>query len=501
MRLHRPVKKILLISPHKVSYRGYKEDLTPVLGLAYIAAVLEQQGFEVKILDIAAENFFHVEEIEREIIRIGISYEEIEKRIRSFAPDVVGASCLISNQSEEMARLCRLTKSIDRDIITIVGGEHPSALPEDTLRNESIDFVVIGEGEYTTRDLLHHIVNGTDYSSLDGFAYRNDDRIVVNPKTTFIENLDELPLPARHLLPMKTYFKINLPQTGTSWRSPNTSMMTSRGCSARCIFCATSKFWGNRHRVRSVDKVLDEMEMLVKIYGVKELQFIDDNLTLEKDRAMRIFQGMIDRKLDLVWNTPQGIALWSIDEEVLNKMKESGCYEITFAVESGDDRVLKDIIRKPVRLETIEPLVKIAKKLGFITKGYFVVGLPGETLQNMEKTFVFARALSFDAAGIFIATPLPGTELYRLCTEKGYLKKDFSFLRATYARGNIDTPDFTSDQVEKLVSKNMLEINIGLLIRDPHKFLKKYTKILTGNPRLLVNHVLFLIRGLWRKSR
>jgi len=501
MRLHRPVKKVLLVSPHKVSYRGYKEDLTPVLGLAYIAAVLEQQGFEVKILDIAAEDFYHVEELGDDIIRIGIGYDEIEKRIRSFAPDTLGVSCLISNQSEEMVRLCELTKRIDRNIITIVGGEHPSALPEETLSNECIDFVVIGEGEYTTRDLLNHIANGTDYSSLDGFAYRDDGRIAVNPKTLFIENLDELPLPARHLLPMETYFRINLPQTGTSWRSPNTSIMTSRGCSARCIFCATSKFWGNRHRVRSIDKVLDEMEILVKKYGVRELQFIDDNLTLEKDRAMEIFQGMINRKLNLVWNTPQGIALWSIDEEVLKKMKESGCYEITFAVESGDDRVLKEIIRKPVRLETIEPLVKIARNLGFITKGYFVVGFPGETLQNMEKTFAFAKALSFDAAGIFIATPLPGTELYRLCNEKGYLKKDFSFLRATYARGNIDTPDFTSDQVEKLVSRNILEINLGLFIRSPGKFLKKYTSILTGNPCMLVNHILFLIRGLWRKKR
>ncbi len=501
MRLHKPVKKVLFISSHKVSFRGYKEDLTPVLGLAYIAAVLEQEGYQVKILDVAAEDFHHVEVLQGEIIRIGIGYEEIEKRIRSFAPDAVGVSCLISNQSAEMVRLCELVKSIDKDILTIVGGEHPSALPEDALKNESIDFVVIGEGEYTTRDLLNHVVKGTDYSSLDGFAYRDGDRIVVNPKTTFIENLDMLPLPARHLLPMDTYFKINLPQTGTSWKSPNTSIMTSRGCSARCIFCATSKFWGNRHRVRSVDKVLDEMELLVKTYGIKELQFIDDNLTLEKERAMQIFQGMIDRKLNLVWNTPQGIALWSVDDEVLKKMKESGCYEITFAVESGDERVLKEIIRKPVRLETIEPLVKSARKLGFITKGYFVVGLPGETLQDMEKTFAFARALAFDAAGIFIATPLPGTELYRLCNEKGYMKKDFSFQRATYARGNIDTPDFTSAQVEKLVSKNMLEINLGLLFRNPGKFLKKYARILTGNPRSIVNHVFFLIRGLWRKNR
>ena len=500
MRLHRAIKRVLLISPHKVSFRGYKEDLTPVLGLAYIAAVLEREGYEVKILDIAAEDFHHVEEIDSEIIRLGIGYAEIEKRIRSFSPDIVGVSCLISNQSAEMARLCELAKSIDSNVITIVGGEHPSALPEEALKDENIDFVIIGEGEYTTRDLLNHIVKGTDYSGLDGFAYRDEGRTMVNPKTRFIENLDELPLPARHLLPMETYFRINLPQTGTSWKSPNTSMMTSRGCSARCIFCATSRFWGNRHRVRSVEKVLDEMEMLVKTYGVKELQFIDDNLTLEKGRAMEIFQGMVDRKLDLVWNTPQGIALWSIDEEVLKKMKESGCYEITFAVESGDERVLKDIIRKPVKLEMIEPLVKTARKLGLITKGYFVVGLPGETLKDMEKTFAFARKLAFDAAGIFIATPLPGTELFRLCQEKGYMKKNFSFQRATYARGNIETPDFTSAQVEKLVSRNMLSINLGLLTRDPGKFLRKYTRILTGNPRSIANHVLFLWRGLWRKN-
>ncbi|MBN1592268.1 MAG: cobalamin-dependent protein [Candidatus Coatesbacteria bacterium] len=486
--------RILLISPHYRAPRGYKIDLTPPLGLAYIAAVLEREGYTVKILDVVAEDFHNRLAMNYGYVRAGLSYEAIEHRISEFKPAVVGVSCLLSSQFQDMCNICQIAKEKCGVPITVVGGEHTSALPEESLEKHYIDFVVIGEGEYTMRDLMRRISEGADYSDLDGLGFKKDGQIVVNPKTKFIENIDELPLPARHLLPMETYFKTNIPQSGTSAKSPNTPMMTSRGCPGRCVFCATAGFWGNRQRARSVRKVLDEMETLVRDYGVREIQFIDDNLTLNRDRAMALFNGMIERNLDLVWNTPQGIAVWGLDEEVLKKMKESGCYEITLGIESGDPGVLKNIVKKSIPMDKIERIAKAARKIGLITKGYFVVGLPGETLEQMNKTFELAKRLRLDAVGIFIATPLPGTELYRICKEKGYLKEGFSHERVNYARGNIETPDFTPRQVEQLVSKNILRINLGLLLRNPLRFFKKYFRIFFTNPGSLVKYVLFLLR-------
>jgi len=499
-KLKKEIKKILLIFPHRISMKGYKEDLTPPLGLAYIAAVLEERGYYVKILDVSAEDFYNREEIGGEYIQIGLSNEEIETRIIDFNPDVVGVSCLFSSQFQDMCDICKMTKKIDERIITVVGGEHPSALPEESLMNDYINFVVIGEGEYTMLYLMEAVKEGHDFSKIDGLGFKKGKRIVINPKTKFIEDLDELPLPARHLLPMETYFKMNLPQAGTSRKSPNTPIMTSRGCTGHCIYCATAKFWGRKYRTRSIEKTLEEMEYLTKEYGVKEVQFIDDNLTLNKKRTLQLFSGMIKRNLNLVWSTPQGIALWALDEEVLRKMKESGCYEITLGIESGDQEVLNDIIKKRLKLEKVEPLVKAARKLGLITKGYFVVGLPGETKEQMQKTFDFARKLKLDAAGIFIATPLPGTELYRLCKEKNYLKAGFGFEKINYAKGNIETPDFTAREVEQLVSKNTLSINMGLILRNPLRFIKKYFSTFCSNPRFFIDYMFFLLENIQGKQ-
>ena len=501
VRIQTRVERILLVSPHYTAPRGYKMDLTPPLGLAYVAAVLEEEGYEVQILDAAAEGFRNRHRTDQGFVRAGLDYEEIERRISAFSPGVVGVSCLLSSQFPDMCRICRLAKERCKVPITVVGGEHPSALPEESLNRDYIDFVVIGEGEYTMRDLMRSVSDGGDFSGIGGLGYKTEGGVVVNEKRSFIENLDELPLPARHLLPMQTYFDTNIPQSGTSLRSPNTPMMTSRGCPGRCVFCATAKFWGNRQRTRSVQKVLDEMEHLIERYGVREVQFIDDNLTLEKGRAVELFEGMVERRLDLVWNTPQGIAVWGLDEEVLEKMKRSGCYEITLGIESGDPDVLKNIVRKPISMPKIEHIVKTARKLGIITKGYFVVGLPGETKEQMQKTFDFAKRLRLDAAGVFIATPLPGTELYRICKEKGYLKEGFSFERIIYARGNIETPDFTSRDVERLVSRNILTLNLGLLLRNPFRFFKKYARILRTNPRSLIGYVVFLLAECLRRRR
>ena len=400
----------------------------------------------------------------------------------------------------DMLALCTLAKKVDEDIVTIVGGSHPSALPDETLRHGDVDFVSIGESEYTLLSILQALDRDGDVSAIDGLGYKDDGRIMIHPKTKFIEDLDMLPFPARHLLPMQTYFQVNMPQCGTSLKSPNTSILTSRGCSARCIYCAGGHFWGRRFRGRSPENVLQEMQSLIHDYGVKEISIIDDNLTFNKKRAMKLFQGMIDLRLNLVWNTPNGSATWALDEELLSKMKEAGCYEVTFAIESGDQEVLSKIIKKPVQLPKVERLVAHAKKIGLLVKGFFMLGLPGETKGQIKKTLDFARKLKLDSAGFFIATPLPGTELHRICKEKGYLEPDFSFEKLIFSIGNIRTPDFTPREIEKITSRAILEMNMRLLVRNPLKFYKKYSNLLFSNPGEILKLMRFLARKMCMRT-
>jgi phosphonoacetaldehyde methylase len=290
---------------------------------------------------------------------------------------------------------------------------------------------------------------------------------------------------------MGIYFRISLPQGLSYTKTPNTATLTSRGCSANCIFCATARFWGNKYRARSPENVIAEIDELVKKYGIKEIQFIDDNLTLNKKRAIAIFRS-IKKRFKIAWSTPQGIAPWALDEELIKEMKDSGCYEISLAVESGDQDILKQVIRKPGSLDKIKRLVKEINRVKMLSKGFFVIGLPGETKEQIQKTFKFALDLKLDSATFSLATPFPGTRLYSLCLEKGYLKKGFDFNRTDFSVGSIKTPDFTPDELERLTNRKMAIFNTKLFLRNPPKFIKKYSLLLFHNPRMMIKYVLGL---------
>ncbi len=495
MKIKSKIERILLISPHYTFLKNHYKNLVPPLGVAYIAAVLEKERYNVKILDVAAEGFNNEIPVGKNSIKCGLSYNEIKKRIRNFNPHIVGVSCLLSSQFDSSQEICKIAKDINKNIITIIGGEHPSALPEESLKNQHIDIIIIGEGEYSVLKLINYIESGKDISKLDGIAFKKGEKIIVNPKKRFINNLDEIPFPARHLLPMEKYFKIGLPQGIAYLRTPNTSIITSRGCSANCIFCATTRFWGNNYRARSAENVLTEIEYLINTYGIKELQFIDDNLTLDKERAIEIFRG-IKKRFDISWTTPNGLASWTLDEELLREMKESGCYEATIAIESGDQGVLNKIIGKPGNLGKIKRLIKEMKKLKIMTKAFFVIGLPGETKKQILKTFKFASELNLDSASFFLATPLPGTRLLKICEEKDYLRGKINYNDFDQNIANIETPEFSAKELERILFRNMLIFNLKLLIRDPITFIKKYHLVLLKNPKMIFKYTFTLMRKL-----
>lgn len=495
----RKINKILLISPPYTLMKGRIKRAVPPLGLAYIAAVLEKNGYTVKIIDAALEGFYAEEQVNKNHYRYGLTYSELIQHMQQFKPDIVGVSCLFSPQFQNLQLVCKAAKEYNPDIITMAGGEHPSVFSKEILeQDKNIDFIVIGEGENTVLELVKCVESGRDYSILDGLAFRQNGQAGVNPKSNFILDIDSIPFPARHLLNMNKYLEINLPQATTPLRKPNTFMITSRGCSGHCVFCATTKHWGNRYRTRSPENVIEEIKFLKDTYKIKELHFLDDNLTLNKKRAIGIFSKLKELNLDIKWCTPQGVAAWTLDEELLKVLKESGCYELTLAVESGDEKVLKNIIRKPGNIEHIKNIVKIMKRLKIATSAFFVSGFPGETKEDIKKTFTLADELELDHAMFLIASPLPGTELYDICKEKKYLTNEYDYNNIEYAACYINTKDFTSAEIDKMVSRKYVTYHFNILFRNPKVFFKRYIWFFLKNPIFMTGffkYIFFIIRN------
>ena len=487
MSISKKIQKVLLIQPPLKTYTNLSSEpkgIHPPIGLAYIGAVLEND-YDVRILDSVVEGYETEVKVDQNVIRYGLTYEEIEKRIRAFQPDVVGISNIFSSGFNEALEISAIVKKISPEILTVLGGPHPSALPKEVLKHKEIDFVVLGEGEYSFRDLLRGIEQD-DFSNLDGVAFRNNGDVHVIPKLKFIENLDELPFPARHLLPMQKYFDIGEAFIVTQ-KKPFTPLNTSRGCVARCTFCPVHATWGGRWRARSAENVLDELEHLVKMYGVKEIHFDDDNLVLNKKRARKLFQGIIDRKLDIVWTVPTGLALWAVDEDLLELMRESGCYKLFLAIESGDEHILYDVINKPLRLEKVKPLIKKMKSLGIEVESFFVVGMPGETRESLKRSFRYARSLDIEATHFFFANPMPGTRLWDICVENSYFREGFNFDRIRVERANIDTPGFPASELERMVAREQLISRMIPLMKHPFRMMKKYSSYLKKDPRIVLN--------------
>lgn len=489
MIYRKKIKKVLLVFPPTKILRGGLKISTPPLGIAYIAAAIKND-YDVKILDASVEGFHKEIVINRDFIKYGLFIQDIGKEIENFSPDIVGISCLYSSQYPETIEICKLVKEIDEEIITITGGTHPTFLAKQCMENQALDFILLSESEYTFRELLKKIENGEELGNIDGLAFREHGSIRVNPKTKYIEHIDELPFPARELLPMDKYHQVNIPHSNVSKSKMNTPVVTSRGCSASCIFCSSTRFWGNRYRARSAQNVIDELEHLVKNYRIREIQFQDDNFTADRERAKQIFQGIIDQGLDIIWNAPNGIALWTLDDEILELMKKSGCYELILGIESGDQEVLNKIIKKPLNLKKVETLVKTMKRLKIRTGAFFVLGLPGETKAQMRNTINFAKKLRLQFAEFFVATPHPGTELYKICQEKGYLKNGFNFTNIEYLNPSITTPEFSAEEVRKLVSRQFILYNLSLLLRNPFAFFIRYGTFIFSRPIVTLKFII-----------
>lgn len=486
--------KVLLVQPPATILRTEAKKCHPPLGLAYLASVLKD-GFEVKVMDALAEGYERSEYLNRDYLRYGLSFDDIEKRIMEFSPDAVGVSWLFSSQEENVRRIFRITKKINNKIITLTGGAHPSAVPEEALKDENLDFVVLGEGEIIVKKLLENIEAKQDISKIEGLGFKREGGVAINPRRNYQDDLDAIPFPYWEIFPLERYFRINNPHGSPARRVPYLPVATSRGCPFNCVFCSVHNLWGNTYRKRSAENVLMELEASKRKFGIKEVIFEDDNLAFDKERAKEIFKGIIDKRLDIIWSTPNGIAVQTLDDKLLELMKESGCYSISVGVESGDEAVLKNIIGKPIMLSKVLPLINKARGLGLETSVFFVVGLPGEGLRNIRNTFRFAENLNADNVNFFFATPLPGTRLLKLCKEKGLVGEGLSYDRLNSDRPYFDTEYLSKDMLLSLVYHERLKLSLLFVLKHPGKFLYKTFHKLLNDPGYFLRLCKRYLRG------
>lgn len=498
--------KILLIRPPARHIKGSaKPSVSLPLGLLYIAAVLEKNSYAVQLYDAQASidaPFYYDSD---GIMQVGDNWETVKKQIISHKPDLIGISNLFTAQFENAIKVAEIAKRVNKNIVTVVGGNHSSVKPEDFfLKTEAIDLACIGEGELTMLEISAAYRDKKSLEDISGTAVKKDGRVKINGLRPYISNLDELPNPAYHLINLEDYFYLNAKGLGgrPMWRYPGSektiSVITSRGCPFNCIFCSIHLHMGNKWRFHSAENVLKHLELIISKYKVKHIHFEDDNLTLNTQRFKEIIDGLFSRKIKITWDTPNGIRADMMSKEILQAGWESGCTYIILGVESGEQRVLSEIINKQLDLDKVIKVASWSKEIGLDTMAFFVIGFPGETIADMKKTVQLALKLMKDYdiwPTIFMATPLIGTNLYNICLEKGYLRKELSSENLAKSIGGsgedlmVQTEDFTPEQVS-MVMKDFIRGYKAI-------FLRHFLLFMLKNPFLWVK----FIKSVWSLKR
>jgi anaerobic magnesium-protoporphyrin IX monomethyl ester cyclase len=492
--------KVLLINPPQTFFPGSEPPAGNLpIGLMYIAAVLQRGGYQVEILDafmLGDGEFIQAEET----ITVGLSFEQIKQEIQNRKPDVVGIAGPFTCQIGNALETSKVVKEVNINIVTVLGGPHVTLVPKEVLEEtQSIDIVVTGEGEYAMLEIAQYLEGKKPLNSIQGIAYRNSTEITVNLSRPFLVNLDELPYPAYDLVDMEKYLsprKIGY----RSFQDRAISMITSRGCPFNCCFCAVHLHMGQGFRAHSAKYVLDHIEYVVDKYKVKNIFFEDDNLTLDLKRFEAICDGLIERKIKIGWETPNGVRADCLSLELLKKMKKSGANSVFVGVESGDQQILDNVVCKSLDLNKVVEFAKNSQEIGLKTGAFYIIGFPGETKQNMQNTIDFALNLKrkYDVGmHLFAATPSYGTRLYEECKAKGYLPADLtwnSFAQARQAKGLplITTNEFTPTEVKDIAVKALAEYKkLSLIghVKHPSKALRTAF----GQPQLIFKYLKNLV--------
>lgn len=433
--------KILLINPslHQATTGQYEKDVEkqrgiyPPLGLAYIAAALEKNNHQVKIIDydIEGKNADNI----------------IDIVVRDFKPEIVGFYVMTWSYGQAKGIADRI-KKVNPQITTIIGGPNASCLPQYSLEFGNFDFGVYGEGEETIIELVNKLEekNNLDFEQIFGLIFKKDNQIIVNPPRPLIKDLDTIPFPARHLLPVKKYFDV------FSRKKHFATIIATRGCPFNCIFCDRKNRMGKNWRVRTPENIAQEIKEIIDKYNIREFMFFDDNLIVDKKWGLELCRKL--EPLNIIWECRNRVDL--VDEEMLRAMKKAGCHRIRFGFESGDNRILK-VLKKGITVEQSLECAKICKKIDMEMYGYFMIGAPTETPGTIERTINLALKIEPSFA-IFSKTILiPGSELFDHGIETNQIDKDYwkRFLQGTENNGapSLSTNELPEELVDKYIKK------------------------------------------------
>lgn len=451
--------RVCLINPPRIQPKAWgKPNVFPPIAMASVAAVLEKKGHKVTIIDSPTEGWENLEELDATKFRVGLSAQVIAGRIREFGPEVVAVEIPFSGWSKTAFEVVSTAKEVNPDVTVVVFGLHPSSRPEACLTDSQADFAVIGEPEITIAELVTALQNhNTNIHDIAGLAFKENGKPNLTAKRELIADLDTLPMPARHLLPMKVYAEAvkQNPLRGEITK-PYTIIITSRGCPFSCVFCTHSIVWGKQWRHRSPKNVVDEIEHVIKTYGIKQIDFADDNMTWSRERMAQICDLIVQRGLRFEWFTPNGVRADTLDEQLLAKMKRAGCKKIRLAPESGVQRVVTNIAKKNLDLKKVEDAIVAARKVGIKVGCFFVMGLIGETKADIEETIRYAYKLKKLGAESFvfsIAMPLYGTEFFEQAKAGGYIHSGFCDYALAATEPLVETPEFTAAEIAELCMK------------------------------------------------
>lgn len=407
--------KTLLIKPHNLS-----DHIQPSLGLGYLATACRNADHEVALLD---------------CIKEGLKADYLIEKIIDLNPGVLGIQCYTFD-IKFVKHILESVKAINKKMITVIGGPHPSAAPEKTFEyfGDSLDFAFVGEAEKSLPRLLARLDGQQDInlSDIDGLAWREDGKVRVNPQA-FVEDLDSLGMPSWDLIAPEQYPES---QHGAFFKKyPIAPVMFTRGCPYPCTFCAGNIVSGKKIRKHSVDFMLKQIKYLYDVHGIREFHVVDDNFTFDKEYVKEFLRRFMALNLDMTWATPNGVRLDSLDGEILDLMKASGMYLISLGIESGSDRMLK-IMKKRTTVDKIRSGIDLIRSKDIDIAGFFIMGFPGESKEDIMKTIRFSLELDLIRANYFTYLPFPGSTSYKELEASGELDSmnwdRFYFMNASY---------------------------------------------------------------------
>jgi radical SAM superfamily enzyme YgiQ (UPF0313 family) len=380
------------VNPHNksVSFRDEKLGFVPPLSLLIVAALMEREGIEVDLIDMEAE---------------GLSYGDTLVRIRDFAPDLLGFTVTSWSFHPVIKWINKFKK--DTAIPILVGGEHLRLYPYETMTHESIDFCIIGEAELSLPEFISAFREGRPFNGIKSLGFRENGTVVIDKTIRFVEDIDSIPFPARHLIKNERYENV------LSRKKNFTAIITSRGCPFNCAFCTHNH---QKYRARSPENVVDEIELNLKKYDIRDFDIYDSTFTANEQRVIKICEEIRRRKLKVGFTVRSRVDI--VSKEMIDSLKSAGCHTMLYGIESSDPDILK-MMNKQISLDQVMETVRYTKQKGMKTLGFFLFGFPGETRQTIEATTRFSLDLPLDYALFSILLPMPDTDIYNYYRERG----------------------------------------------------------------------------------